>query len=193
MGGYVKVQLDDWYYAMVACTWRFQMLPRRTTTGYIFRALLATTACFLWAKLVSGLPSVLPLSGKYVFGGYYWGLENTSFNGETYEGRFGFYWQADQMLWREPSAATAKERDTAGKTPKPSAAVKPKLSDQGLYSFSFFNFAPLRRPRPFHFHMGLATRDSFRLAITINLEWSLLSPITATSINSCRKQANDPA
>ena len=31
------------------------------------------------------------LPGKYVFGGYYWGIENTSFFGEPFDGSFGFY------------------------------------------------------------------------------------------------------
>ena len=46
-------------------------------------------------------PSKLP--GKYVFGGFYYGGENTSFFGTDYNGRYGFYWQVDQMLFREPS------------------------------------------------------------------------------------------
>src|SRR3979490_2328504 len=46
-------------------------------------------------------PSKLP--GKYAFGGFYYEEENKSFFGTDYNGRYGFYWQADQMLFREPS------------------------------------------------------------------------------------------
>jgi hypothetical protein len=56
------------------------------------------------------------LPGKYVFGGYYWGLENESFNGATYPGRFGFYWQAAQMVWREPSAPVVEEKSGDAKS-----------------------------------------------------------------------------
>ena len=43
------------------------------------------------------------LPGKYAFGGYYYEQQNTSFFGAHYPGRYGFYWQVDQMLFREPS------------------------------------------------------------------------------------------
>ena len=48
------------------------------------------------------------LPGKYAFGGIYFGLENKSFFGETYDGRYALYWQADQMLFREPRAPERK-------------------------------------------------------------------------------------
>ncbi len=43
------------------------------------------------------------LPGKYAMGGYYWGNQKDSFNGTYNWGQYGFYWQADQMLFREPS------------------------------------------------------------------------------------------
>ena len=78
------------------------------------------------------------LPGKYVFGGYYWGIENTSFFGEPFDGKFGFYWQEDQMLWREPSPKVVEEKGGDAKTFTAVAASKPKLNDQGLRWFSFF-------------------------------------------------------
>ena len=77
--------------------------------------------------------------------------ENTSFFGTSYPGRYGFYWQVDQMLFREPSPeepAPLAKGPTDGKSvadgksakpfKEPVPSKKPKLSDQGLYLFSLF-------------------------------------------------------
>jgi len=56
-------------------------------------------------------PARLP--GHYAFGSYIYGENNEEFGGSKY----GFYWQADQMLWREEG-------------------------EQGLRAFSLFYFAP---------------------------------------------------
>lgn len=53
------------------------------------------------------------LPGHYAFGGYFYGESNEEFGGN----KFGFYWQADQMLWRESG-------------------------EQGLSMFSLWAFAP---------------------------------------------------
>jgi len=53
------------------------------------------------------------LPGHYAFGGYFYGEDNEDFGGNKY----GFYGQADQMLWREEG-------------------------EQGLRAFSLFYFAP---------------------------------------------------
>jgi carbohydrate-selective porin OprB len=115
-------------------------------------------------------PSKLP--GKYAFGGFYYEEENKSFFGTDYNGRYGFYWQADQMLFREPSreepAPLAKGPSDGksvadGKSGKsfrePAPPNKPKLSDQGLYFFSLFTYAPkYNNILPFYFHTGLVYR-----------------------------------
>jgi porin len=124
------------------------------------------------------------LPGKYAFGGIYFGVENRSFGGgETNDGRYSLYWQADQMLFREPSAGPAP----AGKGPSdgksmasgksfkdPVSAKPPKLSEQGLYFFSFFTFAPqFNNAMPFYFHTGLVykglipTRDADQIGISL--------------------------
>lgn len=56
-------------------------------------------------------PAKLP--GHYAFGGYFYGEDNEQFGGN----KFGLYWQADQMLWRESG-------------------------EQGLRMFSLWLFAP---------------------------------------------------
>lgn len=105
------------------------------------------------------------LPGHYAFGGYYYGVENTSFYGATYDGQYGFYWQADQMLFRESSPAPepvyskgpSDGKSMGGKSFKePVPMEEPELSDQGLYTFNIIAFAPKYNNRyPFYFHSGL--------------------------------------
>lgn len=75
------------------------------------------------------------LPGRYAFGAYYYGEDNPQFG----TAKYGFYWQADQMLYREPSSNPDK------------------LSDQGLRAFNLFVFAPdgWNNQYPFYFHSGL--------------------------------------
>lgn len=101
-------------------------------------------------------PKIASLPGKYAIGGYYWGLENRSFFGSTYDGKFGFYAMGDQTLYREPSTpATPKERD--GKTFKATVTQPPvSPSNQGLRWLGFVNFAPkYNNTLPFFFYTGL--------------------------------------
>jgi carbohydrate-selective porin OprB len=108
-------------------------------------------------------------------------VENTSYYGANYDQRVIFYWQADQMLFREPSpeepAPLAKgpsdgKSVASSKSFKEPVKVKEKLSDQGLYFFSLINFAPkFNNPEPFYFHTGLVykglipTRDADQLGV----------------------------
>lgn len=71
------------------------------------------------------------LPGKYAFGAYYYGEDND----KTGSSKYGFYWQADQMLYREPGHEPAATGDAAEKVPA-------ALSDQGLRLFSMLAFAP---------------------------------------------------
>ncbi len=86
-------------------------------------------------------PEALP--GKYAFGAIYWGVENRAFCGSEADQKYTFYWQADQMLFRERKAG------------EPGSPRDP----QGLYAFSFFTFAPpSNNAMPFYFHAGLVYR-----------------------------------
>jgi porin len=122
----------------------------------------------------------MKLPGRYAFGGMYFGLENKSFFGEPYDGRFALYWQADQMLFREPGQAPKPFGKSShdgkglvgGKAAKQLVHTVPKLGDQGLYFFSFLSFAPkYNNVMPFYFHTGLVykglipSRDSDQLGI----------------------------
>jgi carbohydrate-selective porin OprB len=114
------------------------------------------------------------LPGKYAFGGYFYGTpanKTRSWNGTNDAGQYGFYFQADQMLYREPSAEEAPAPKSDGKsvvsgksvasgksfksTVQPSA---PKLSKQGLNTFNLLSFAPgyaVKNVYPFYFQSGL--------------------------------------
>lgn len=107
------------------------------------------------------------LPGKYAFGGYYWGIDKTSYYGENYDGQWGLYWQADQMLFREaspepeplakgPSDGKSVASSDAKSFKSPVAPEKPKLSEQGLSTFNLITFAPkYNNTFPFYFQSGL--------------------------------------
>jgi porin len=79
------------------------------------------------------------LEGKYAFGVYAHG-ESAAEHGNKY----GFYWQADQMIYREQSSKIGEGGNI-------------KLSDEGLSVFSLFVFAPSYNSNyPFYTQGGLA-------------------------------------
>ncbi len=109
------------------------------------------------------------LEGRYAFGGYYWGVENKSYLGATYDGQYGFYGQFDQMLFREASPAPAsvqakgpadgKSTADAKDFKQPVGLEKPSLSKQGLSMFNLVTFAPKYNNQfPFYFQTGLVYR-----------------------------------
>jgi carbohydrate-selective porin OprB len=105
------------------------------------------------------------LEGRYAFGGYFYGTpegQTKSWNGTEAPGRYGFYFQADQMLYRERSSVAAPAKvPTAsdGKSFKEVAPVeKPSLSKQGLHTFNLISMAPgyaTANQFPFYFQSGL--------------------------------------
>jgi len=102
------------------------------------------------------------LPGKYAVGGYSFGVDTVSSNGTKVGSQYGFYFQADQMIFRKPSA---EELAPLGKGPadgksfkQPVATGKPQLNDQGLSVFNLVSFAPSYVPAdkfPFYFQTGL--------------------------------------
>lgn len=106
------------------------------------------------------------LPGKYVFGGYYYGTPpnaTVSWNGTTSSGQYGFYFQADQMLYREPYSAPEEpasiSKDFKGDVSKMAAPLtSTALSEQGLKTFNLLTFAPGNARNnvfPFYFQSGL--------------------------------------
>lgn len=112
------------------------------------------------------------LPGKYAMGAYYYGGYRTSFLGNPGFGQYGFYWQADQMLFRESSPApempapmgkgatatkTATSKSSGKSFKAPVETVKPKLSEQGLSMFNLFTFAPkYNNLVPFYYQGGFS-------------------------------------
>jgi carbohydrate-selective porin OprB len=167
-GGYLKVKPVEWYYAQAGI---YLAIPEGTNTanhGLDLQGALPANRNGWFILAETGVtprfgPDELP--GKYAMGGYYWGIECESFSGASETGRYGFYWQADQMLWREPQPSAVDKKTL------PSAP-----NDQGLRWFSFFNFAPPSdNVMPFYFHTGLVykglipTRDADQAGVAFAL------------------------
>jgi porin len=169
-GGTLKVKPVDWYYAKAGL---FMAFPKATSTanhGLAFQGfeqdpsqngLMVMAETGVTPKLGSA-----ELPGKYAFGGYYFGVDKNSFNGTSNSGQYGFYWQADQMLFREASPeepAPMGKGSSDGKSvagdksfKAPVDMKKPALSDQGLSMFSLFTVAPSNNNLyPFYFQTGL--------------------------------------
>ena len=112
------------------------------------------------------------LEGKYAFGTYLWGQNNTSYAsttlpvGQTKPTSFqqqpyswGLYLQADQRLFANKVAAPAPpsmgKNPVDGKNPAPAATTAPDKV-RGLYYFSMFNYTPPQNNAlPFYFQTGL--------------------------------------
>lgn len=196
-GGYVKVKPVEWHYAMAGLYMAIPEATSRFNHGLYFEGYAPDPARngLYFLGETGFTPKIGPdkLPGKYAFGTIYWGLENTSFYGETYDQKLDFYWQADQMLFRERTAtklapAPLGKEPADGKTFKePIAPAAPeKLSEQGLYAFSFFNYAPpYNNTIPFYFHTGLVykglipTRDADQAGVAFGLGNYSLNKIDA--------------
>lgn len=169
-GGTLEVQPTKWYYAKAGLFMAYPGATSSSNHGLAFEGFAEDTS--LNGLMVMAETGITPkigaskLPGKYAMGGYYWGNQRNSFNGTYNYGQYGFYWQADQMLFREPSP---EEPAPLGKGPSdgtamadsksfkaPVETVEPKLSKQGLYTFNLLSFAPkYNNLYPFYFQTGL--------------------------------------
>ncbi|PWU07419.1 MAG: hypothetical protein C5B47_06195, partial [Verrucomicrobia bacterium] len=164
-GGYTKIQPTDWAYIQAglwaavpdALDWRnrgvYFALSRKKKNGLVFIGETGITPKFGSKRL----------PGTYAFGSYYWGLPCHSFLGASYPGQFGFYWQADQMLYRESNSQSLGSmtnfvgigNSTADKS-SGATVIKEALSPQGLYAFSLISYAPqFNNELPFFLRAGL--------------------------------------
>ena len=187
-GGTLEVKPTKWYYAKAGLFMAYPGATASSNHGLAFEGfaqdpsqngLMAMGETGITPKIGS---SELP--GKYAVGGYYWGNQKNSFNGTSNYGQYGFYWQADQMLFREPSP---EEPAPMGKGPSDGKSVasgksfkapveteKPKLSKQGLYTFNLISFAPkYNNLYPFYFQTGfvyqglIPTRDEDKMMFSM--------------------------
>jgi porin len=162
-GGSLRVRPAPWYYAKGALFMAYPKMTDSNNHGLAFGGFAADPSKNgLWGMAETGVtpeigPSQLP--GRYAVGGYYYGGEKNSFNGTGGYGQFGFYWQADQMLFRERTASAAPVRSGAaeGKSFKaPADLPAGKRDDQGLSMFNLLSFAPkYNNTFPFYFQTGL--------------------------------------
>ncbi|MEO6848766.1 MAG: carbohydrate porin [Chthoniobacterales bacterium] len=175
-GGYLKVNPTEWYYAQTGFYLAYPFGNDSNNRGLSFAGYPKDNNSLngLCAIAETGFtPTIGPseLPGKYAAGFIYWGVENTAFNGQAYQGRFQFYWQADQQLYREPSheeplpqtkrPADDDDKEVAvGKSFTGSSAIpQSRLSNQGLYFFSAINYAPqVNNAMPFYVLTGLVYR-----------------------------------
>lgn len=135
-GGTITAKPVDWQYTKAGL---FMAYPRGTSfnnNGLMFQGSPNSSLNDLFFLIETGFTPEIgeaKLPGKYAFGSYYYGEDNPQFG----KSKYGFYWQADQMLYREPSSGE-------------------KLTDQGLRLFSLFTFAPpYNGTYPFYAQSGL--------------------------------------
>jgi len=132
-GGTLEVKPADWQYTKVGLFMSYPNPSDPANNGLMFRGNsdpLQNGLFFLGETGVT--PEIGPdkLRGRYAFGGYVYGENNEEYGGN----KSGFYWQADQMLWREDG-------------------------EQGLSVFSLFVFAPRdTNDFSFYLHGGLGYR-----------------------------------
>ncbi len=189
-GGTIEIKPVKSYYAKAGLFMAYPGATSSSNHGLAFEGFAEDTSLNgLFVMAETGItpklgPSELP--GKYAVGGYYWGQERDSFNGTYNYGQYGFYWQADQMLFREPSpeepAPLAKGPSDgkstvdskSGKSFQAPVETKAELSKQGLYTFNLISFAPkYNNLYPFYFQSGLVyeglipTRDADKTMFAI--------------------------
>jgi porin len=143
-GGTIGIKPVDWHYTKMGLFMSFPNPTHPNNNGLMFRGDSDPAQNGLFFLGETGvLPELGPdkLGGKYAFGGYYYGEENDEFGSS----KFGFYWQGDQMVWRESG-------------------------EQGLSVFSLWVFAPkYNNDFSFYAHGGLVyqgaipTRDEDQL------------------------------
>jgi porin len=124
----------------------FMVFPRATSTGnhgLAFRGYgpdpSSNSLMFLTEGGVETRLGNDELPGRYAFGTWFSGLDRTSNNGTPTTGQYGFYFQVEQMLFKE-----------SGGGPK-----------EGLETFHVATFAPGNNNTfPFYFHSGLGWRGA---------------------------------
>jgi porin len=159
-GGTLKVQLHESVYLKNGLFMSFPQATASTNHGLAFQGYgPATNQNGLFYMGETGYtPSIgaYKLPGKYAFGGYFYGTpanKTRSWNGTNDAGQYGFYFQADQMLYREPGESLPPQPRGNGKSD-----AAPKLSKQGLSTFNLLTFAPgyaVKNVYPFYFQSGL--------------------------------------
>ncbi len=152
-GGTLQIKPASWQYTKLGLFMTYPDPTAASNNGLMLQGLPGENGLFAIGE-TGFTPKIGPakLPGRYAFGGYYYGEDNQR-DGSS---KYGFYWQADQMVFREPSAAA------------------PALSEQGLRVFSLFTAAPAYNNRyPFYMQGGLVyeglfpSRDADQLMVAV--------------------------
>jgi len=168
-GGTLKVKPLEWHYVKGGVFMAYPEATASSNHGLAFEGFAQNPSRNgLMAMAETGFTPKIgaaELPGKYAVGGYYYGGQKNSFNGTYQYGQYGFYFQADQMLYREPSGnpAPLAKGPSDGKTiatgkdfKQPVSPEKPSLSKQGLNMFNLVSIAPkYNNLFPFYFQSGL--------------------------------------
>ena len=171
-GGTLKVKLHDTVYIKNGLFMSYPQATASTNHGLAYQGYAPDTGknglFYMGEAGYTPKLGAAKLPGKYAFGGYYYGTpeeQTTSWNGTPANGRYGFYFQADQMIFREatPQAECSAPSDgksvVSGKTFKETVEpAKVELSKQGLDTFNLVSFAPgyaKANNFPFYFQSGL--------------------------------------
>lgn len=115
-GGTLELRPADWHYTKAGLFMSYPDPTDPANKGLMFRGNSDPGQNGLFFLGETGIKPEIgaeELPGHYAFGGYFYGESNEEFGGN----KFGFYWQADQMVWRESG-------------------------EQGLRMFSLCYFAP---------------------------------------------------
>ena len=130
-GGTLEVKPVEWQYTKVGLFMSYPNPTDPSNHGLMFRGNADPAQNGLFFIGETGITPQLgadKLPGRYAFGAYVYGENNEEYGGN----KSGFYWQADQMLWREDG-------------------------EQGLRTFSLFIFAPrYNNDFSFYMHGGLS-------------------------------------
>jgi len=155
-GGTVEVKPLAWQYAKAGL---FMSYPNATSSdnhGLMFQGCASDPSqnmlMFLGETGITPQIGSAKLPGRYAFGGYFYGQDSANYGNSKH----GFYWQADQMLFREDSAcAPAAATDGKSLSTPVNVTATPALSTQGLRFFSLFTCAPADNNRyPFYMQGG---------------------------------------
>jgi porin len=127
-GGNFKIKPNNWSY-LTSGLWLAVPFALETRNHGLYFAgyqLDPSLNGLYWVTETGFTPKIGPsqLPGRYAAGFVYWGVENTSFSGQKVDQRLQFYWQADQMLYREPSPPEPAPVEGTS-----TASIKPRLSD----------------------------------------------------------------
>lgn len=159
-GGTLQLRPVDWHYVKGGLFMAFPQSTASSNHGLAFEGFAQDPSQNgLLGILETGFTPKLgasELPGKYAAGAYYYGGTKNSFNGTPHYGQYGFYFQADQMVFREQTPPATSEPTDGKSFKQPVSSEAPKLSDQGLSWFNLVTFEPAyNNPFTFYFHSGL--------------------------------------